>query len=44
MSTNPRQVELRYDPSVMDAKWQQRWETEGCTKYLMSPISLNGMR
>ena len=32
MSTNPRQVELRYDPSVMDAKWQQRWETDGLHK------------
>ena len=32
MSTNPRQVELRYDPSVMDAKWQQRWDTDGLHK------------
>jgi len=25
MSTVPRQVELRYDPTALDRKWQERW-------------------
>ena len=32
MSTNSRQVELRYDPSEMDAKWQERWERDAMHK------------
>jgi leucyl-tRNA synthetase len=29
MTTAPRQVELRYDPVVLDRKWQERWAKDG---------------
>jgi len=28
MATAPRQVELRYDPVVIDQKWQERWAVD----------------
>ena len=29
MTSNPRPVELRYDPAAIDQKWQERWEKDG---------------
>ena len=29
MTSNPRPVELRYDPAAIDRKWQERWERDG---------------
>ncbi|MEC9308536.1 MAG: leucine--tRNA ligase [Chloroflexota bacterium] len=34
MSTKPRQVELRYDPSMIDVKWQDRWAKDSLHKVL----------
>ena len=28
MTTNPRQVELGFDPQTIDRKWQERWERD----------------
>ena len=28
MTSNPRPVELRYDPAAIDQKWQERWEKD----------------
>jgi len=34
MTSNPRQVELAFDPSAIDSKWQARWEQDGLHKVL----------
>ena len=32
MTSSPRQVELSFDPAVIDRKWQARWEQDGLHK------------
>ncbi len=32
MTSSPRQVELAFDPAVIDRKWQARWEKDGLHK------------
>mgnify|MGYP001335729718 CR=1 FL=1 len=32
MTSSPRQVELSFDPAVIDSKWQARWEQDGLHK------------
>ena len=34
MTSSPRQVELAFDPSAIDSKWQARWEQDGLHKVL----------
>ena len=34
MTSSPRQVELSFDPAVIDSKWQARWEQDGLHKVL----------
>ena len=34
MTSSPRQVELAFDPAVIDSKWQARWEQDGLHKVL----------
>lgn len=34
MTSSPRQVELAFDPSAIDSKWQARWELDGLHKVL----------